>query len=794
MQNKIRIALAAAAILILLVIVLHRQKPFAVRQATRMDTSSALANLSPSAAEREASDCEQKETGCGVSPEESEEEHEAEEAQSAAGTPPAAITESGATVEQTAQGPRAPAKLIENFDGLGFGFPNPEGEAVRKNPSDNSLAVGPNHIVQIVNSRLAVFSKKGAVLYGPVVTNTIFSGFGGQCEKRVSGDAVVRYDQLADRWLYVLPIFQRPPDDPKGPYSMCYAVSAGPDPLGPYHRYEFKRDLFPDYPRPAIWPDGYYIPTSTGDTVIQKHACVADRNTMLQGLPATEQCVIIDGVNFLNNADLDGKTLPPPGAPNIMMATGGTQLHKHFEDDAIYAYKFHVDWVTPANTNVSPAIKINVAPYDYLCDGQLTSCVRQPGTPMRLDAQGDKLMQRLVYRNLGDHESIAGLHSINTKAGGGGVRWYEFRLDPQRNPYLYQQSTYAPDGFYRWMGSIGMDRQGNIGMGYSFGGTPNFAGQRFAARLANDPPGKLTYHETVLAEGAAAQTNTLRWEDYATTTMDPSDDCTFWYVGDYLKAGAPSYTSRIGAFRLPGCLQGKVRGTVYFDLNHNGRKDAGEPGLPGRKISYAGGQSGGVTTREDGSFSVTLPADAAYSNTDYVFSQSGPKNVHLNGGDDVSGLDFANFCTVRNSGARDLRFWSSHSGEAKLKGHEAEWRELLNSKVYLENPDGTRFSVPADNGQAWMQFRNWLRAGNNSKQLAVTALNVHFGSQDGNATVQDPVAGDWPTVDSLLERDSQWVSAHPTGSSEGAKYEKLLEKLNQNTAVITPSKPDACKP
>jgi hypothetical protein len=344
------------------------------------------------------------------------------------------------------------------------------------------------------------------------------------------------------------------------------------------------------------------------------------------------------------------------------------------------------------------------------------------------------------------------------------------------------------------MGSIGMDRQGNIGMGYSFGGTPNFAGQRFAARLANDPPGKLTYHETVLAEGAAAQTNTLRWEDYATTAMDPSDDCTFWYVGDYLKAGAPSYTSRIGAFRLPGCLQGKVSGTVYFDLNHNGRKDAGEPGLPGRKISYAGSESGGVTTRQDGSFSVTLPADSAYSNTDYVFSQSGPKNVHLNGGDDVSGLDFANFCTVRNSGARDLRFWSSHSGEAKLKGHEAEWRELLNSKVYLENPDGTRFSVPADNGQAWMQFRNWLRAGNNSKQLAVTALNVHFGSQDGNATVQDPVAGDWPTVDSLLERDSQWVSAHPTGSSEGAKYEKLLEKLNQNTAVITPSKPDACKP
>ena len=64
---------------------------------------------------------------------------------------------------------------------------------------------------------------------------------------------------------------------------MCYAVSVGPDPLGPYYRYAFDRQLFPDYPRPAIWPDGYYVPTSTGDEVIQKHACVADRGKMLKG-------------------------------------------------------------------------------------------------------------------------------------------------------------------------------------------------------------------------------------------------------------------------------------------------------------------------------------------------------------------------------------------------------------------------------------------------------------------------------------------------------------------------------
>src|SRR5690349_21692909 len=292
-------------------------------------------------------------------------------------------------------------KLLVSFDGLGVGFEGAQGPGVGRNPSDNSLAVGPNHVVQIVNSRMAVFDRKGKVLHGAVPTNTVFKGFGGVCEARNNGDAVVRYDQLAGRWLFVMPIFGRIADRPEAPYAMCYAVTAGPDPLGPYYRYEFRRKLFPDYPRPAVWPDGYYVPTSTGDDVIEKHACVADREKMLKGGDATEQCLIIPGVNFLNNADIDGRELPPPGAPNLMMAAGGSQLKGIFEDDGIYYWQFHVDWKNPANTRATGPEKISVAPYHYLCNGQLTNCVPQPGTDRRLDAQGDKLMQRLVYRRTG---------------------------------------------------------------------------------------------------------------------------------------------------------------------------------------------------------------------------------------------------------------------------------------------------------------------------------------------------------------------------------------------------------
>jgi hypothetical protein len=533
---------------------------------------------------------------------------------------PRAASQSTANVEQRAQGKRSSAALVASFDGLGAGFTGPQGAGRSGNPSDNSLAVGPNHIVQTVNSRMAIFTKKGAlfdttgkVLYGSVATNNVFRGFSGACEARNNGDAVVRYDQLAARWLIVMPTFQRgeprpdqptaptpadgavmsvagvagqpgaavplyqpqPPDPaaaqpapgrgaraadaPPGVYSMCYAVSATPDPLGAWYRYEFLRPLFPDYPRPAIWSDGYYVPSSTSDNRIsqsiatQKQACVAERAKMLAGLPAREQCVIIENVNFLNNADIDGKALPPAGAPNIMMAAGGRQLDTLLADSVINVWKYHVDWKNATNTRVVGPEPIPVAPYQYLCGGQLTSCVPQPGTDRRLDAQGDKLMPRLVYRRIGNRESLVATHSINTTSGGGGVRWYEFRVGAKRTVSLRQQGTYLSDSLYRWMASAAIDRVGNIGIGYSFGGLPHYAGQRFAGRLANDPPGQLTLRETVLADGEGAQTNTLRWQDYTQTAMDPTDDCTIWYVGDYVKHSATGYSTRIGAFRMPGC-------------------------------------------------------------------------------------------------------------------------------------------------------------------------------------------------------------------------------------------------
>ena len=535
----------------------------------------------------------------------------------ATSAPGAAVPSGAAEVEQIREGSVPPPRLVASFEGLGYGFEGPQGTASFRNPSDNSLAVGPDHIVQVVNTRMAIFTKKGRVygetgraLYGPVETRNVFRDFGGACEEINNGDAVVRFDQLAERWLIVMPIFRRlpprddepavpepggaaqlsvvgnpgqpgparllfqpaaPPDDPEqasgqrprsagqredGSFAMCYAISATTDPLGEWYRYEFVRPLFPDYPRPAVWPDGYYVPTSTGDEVIEKHACVVEREKMLAGQPAREQCLIIQDASFLNNSDVDGAQPPPAGAPNIMITTGGAQLRNELDDDGLYAWKFSVDWQNPANTKAEGPAKIPVAPYRFLCGGQLTHCVPQPGVEQRLDAQGDKIMSRFVYRRLGDVESMVAVHSVNTSAGGGGVRWYELRLDENGDVRLHQQGTYAPGGNFRWMASPAIDSAGNIGIGYSFGGPGNYPGQRFAARRPGDPKGRMTLAEAILVEGEASQTGTLRWEDYTQTAVDPSDDCTIWYVGDYIRAGAPTYSSRVGAFQIGACGRG----------------------------------------------------------------------------------------------------------------------------------------------------------------------------------------------------------------------------------------------
>jgi hypothetical protein len=333
------------------------------------------------------------------------------------------------------------------------------------------------------------------------------------------------------------------------------------------------------------------------------------------------------------------------------------------------------------------------------------------------------------------------------------------------------------------MGSAGMDQRGNIGMGYSFGGTPNFAGQRFAARMAGDPPGVLGFQETVLAQGEDAQTSGNRWEDYATTAMDPSDDCTFWYVGDYVKKGATTYSTRIGALRLPGCLRGTVSGVAYMDLNHNGKRDKDEPGIKGREIAYTGAESGKAVTDGDGAYSMSLGADPVYADPVYTVKAN---TIHLKAGDVVT-IDFPEACTTTSSGAENAKFWMSNKGQDAVDHHYGEWKKLINGSLYLTTGDGARF-IP----KKYAQFRTWLHKPPSPVQAAqaVAGLNAEAGTMDGKASVHDPVVGDWVSIHNLIKRVSDAFLAR-NQSALGA-YKTVLDDLNGNKATITPSDAGKC--
>ena len=252
----------------------------------------------------------------------------------------------GASQPAAFPSPQVPSTSL-NFDGIGAGFSGPQGTfTVQAAPPDTNGAVGPNNYVQIVNTDFAVFNKSGTVLYGPVAINTLWSGFGGNCQSDNDGDPIVRYDQISDRWI----ITQLAVTNPNPNYLECIAVSQTGDPTGAYNRYSFAYANFDDYPKLSVWPDAYYITynmfTSSTGPLVGGEVCALNRGTMLVGQQATQQC-FNEGTSYsgLLAADLDGAQLPPTGSPEYVLALGASANQLAF-------WKFHVDWTTPANTTL----------------------------------------------------------------------------------------------------------------------------------------------------------------------------------------------------------------------------------------------------------------------------------------------------------------------------------------------------------------------------------------------------------------------------------------------------------
>ncbi|MEE4379344.1 MAG: VCBS repeat-containing protein [Candidatus Competibacteraceae bacterium] len=459
-------------------------------------------------------------------------------------------------------------------------------------PPDTVGDVGPNHYIQMVNnsgsSIFRIYNKSGTLLVGPAELDSLWTA-GGNCATG-AGDPIVLYDPLANRWL-----MSEFADRNLG-NQLCVYISKTADPVtGGWWLYDFPTPNFPDYPKYAVWPDGYYVSTNeaTGPAVY-----ALDRTQMISGAAATLQRFTAPGLpafgfQALIPGDLDGATPPPAGSPNYFMRHRDTEANNDPPNaqDILELWSFKVDWSKPANSMFTGPFNIQVSEFDSdLCGLSSFFCFAQPGTMQTLDPLREVIMWRLQYRNFDNYETLVG--NFVTDVNGmdqGGIRWFELRKSGAGNWTLFQEGTYAPDLVNRWMGSIAMDQAGNIALGYSASSSAVFPSIRYTGRLAGDALGTMSQGETTLIAGNGSQTFADRWGDYSAMSVDPADDCTFWYTNEYMPSNG-QWNTRIGAFKFPACGEveppppsdkepdniGVKRGANWFlDLNGNGAWDAG---------------------------------------------------------------------------------------------------------------------------------------------------------------------------------------------------------------------------
>ncbi len=477
---------------------------------------------------------------------------------------PDLVAQKGTLLKQLA--PNIPAPIL-NFAGIPY-----PGVGCFCAPPDTNGEVGATQYVQMVNKGYQVFDKAtGASVFGPADIQSIWTGFGGVCQTGGQGDPVVLYDQLANRWVIT--------QFAGGLMHECIAVSTTSDATGSYARYDYNLGAIAgaalyDYPHLGVWPDAYYMSmnvfNTAGTAYLGPQAFAFNRTKMLAGDPAAE----IVAVPRLSSAfppmlpaDLDGSTLPPSGAPNPFVLWPNTNTYR--------IYKFHVDFAVPANSTFTLAASPAAAGFTQICPGN-RNCVPHLGgsTADKLDAIGDRLMFRLAYRNFtgaGAHESLVGNFTVSS-GGVAGIRWFELRNINSGTANTFQESTYQPDSTWRWMGSIAMDGQGNMALGYSASDATIFPQIRYTGRLASDPLNTLPQGEGHIKDGTGAQTGTgNRWGDYSDMTVDPTDDQTFWFTTEiYDSTSTFNWRTQIASFKLATGGGGANLVSAASRLTHGG--------------------------------------------------------------------------------------------------------------------------------------------------------------------------------------------------------------------------------
>jgi len=505
----------------------------------------------------------------------------------------------------------APAPTGLSFEGVGEGLP---GFLVGGNPPDVNGRVGSTQYVQWNNTSFAVFNKTtGALQYGPAAGNTLFQALGGVCASHNDGDPVVSYDLLAGRWVlsqFVVAAGQTN-------YShQCFAISATSDATGEYYLYDFLTDPvnFVDYPHTGVWPDGYYMSShvfNPGGTFTTGRLYVFERAKMIAGLPARMQSQDLGAEYGFLPADLDSLTPPAAGEAEFVLGPNFTLT------ELTDSFRVAVTWDPTPTMVVTPGPTILEGLGNAPCVGDANTsraCVPEPSpaaTTDYVDNIGNHYMHRLAYRNNGTQAApqeslVVSGPSDGSDSNHGAVEWFEFRNagSSSSTPTLFQSGHYDIDTNYRWLPSIAMDKDGNIALGYSKSSTTIKPGVYITGRLATDPINTMGA-EVEMQAGIGVQLGAgNRWGDYSAMTLDPIDQCTFYYTNEYLRTnGGFNWSTRIAAFKFPSCvsaagLWGTVTGTITSS-------ETGAP-ISGVTVTLSNGYAG--ASNASGVYTILVPA------------------------------------------------------------------------------------------------------------------------------------------------------------------------------------------
>jgi len=440
------------------------------------------------------------------------------------------------TVTQPFQGFKTGDSLLQNFEGL----PNISFVV----PPDPCGAVGPNHYFQMVNFVSAVYDKAGTRLLGPFNSGLIWLGMPHNSS---NGDGIVLYDENAGRWMISQLAL---PDYPNGPFYEMIAVSQTPDPTGSWYRWEFSFNDITDYPKFGIWNNAYFMSYNrirTGGMVYDGTGAAAfDRTAMISGDPQARMIL------FLQNSAADAYSLVPADCSGTFPDPATPGYFFFIQRNYLGVMEFHADWNNPASSTFGNYVRIPVSPFMNNIES-----VPQRATGSALNPINDRLMFRAQFRNFRDWQSLVVNHTVDAGTSTA-IRWYELRRTTG-NWYVHQQSTYAPDSSFRWMGSLAMDEAGNMALGYSVASANLYPSVKYAGRMANDPLNQLTIAERTIIPGGGAQTGVWtsggRWGDYSCLVADPSEHQTFWYTQEYYDSTSVSYwKTRIASFSFSGVL------------------------------------------------------------------------------------------------------------------------------------------------------------------------------------------------------------------------------------------------